>query len=91
MITKEQYRKAKKIVEAYDEQLRIADVMRRKRIKEEQVEREHKCNGDHDYISRGKWTSGMVCQDCGKTIDQFITHNVPRIWFVRFKTLKRPK
>lgn len=68
MITEEQYKEAKKIVEAYDEQLRIANVVRSKRLKEEQLEREKKC-GDHYYLPRGKWQSGMMCQDCGKTID----------------------
>ena len=67
MITEEQYKEAKKIVEAYDEQLRITNVVRSKRLKEEQLEREQKC-GDHYYLPRGKWQSGMVCQDCGKTI-----------------------
>lgn len=74
MITEEKYLEAKKIVEAYDEQLRIANVVRSKLLKEEQLKREQEC-GDHYYLPRGKWQSGMVCQDCGKTIDQFITHN----------------
>jgi cephalosporin-C deacetylase-like acetyl esterase len=49
-------------------QLLQANVVRSKRLKEEQLEREQKC-GDHYYLPRGKWQSGMVCQDCGKTID----------------------
>lgn len=74
MITEEQYKEAKKIMEAYDEQLRTANVVRSKQLKEEQLKKEQEC-GDHYYLPRGKWQSGMVCQDCGKTIDQFITHN----------------
>jgi DNA polymerase elongation subunit (family B) len=68
MISKEQYNEAKKIVEAYDEQLRIANVMRSELMAEKQIEREAKC-GDHYYLPRGKWQSGMQCQDCGKVID----------------------
>ena len=74
MIAKEKYLEAIKIVEDYREQLRIANVVRSKRLKEEQLKREEEC-GEHYYIQNGKWQSGMRCQDCGKTIDQFITHN----------------
>jgi hypothetical protein len=68
MITKEKYLKAKKIVEDYNEQLRISGVVRSKRIKEEQAIREKECS-EHYYLPRGKWQSGVQCQDCGKVID----------------------
>jgi hypothetical protein len=68
MITEEKYLEAKKIVEAYNEQLRIANVVRSKRMREEQLKREEEC-GDHYYLPIGKWSSGMRCQDCGKTIN----------------------
>jgi len=68
MIAKEKYLEAIKIVEDYREQLRIANVVRSKRLKEEQLKREEEC-GEHYYIQNGKWQSGMRCQDCGKTID----------------------
>tara|TARA_R110000851_G_C12718210_1_gene528158 strand:+ start:347 stop:553 length:207 start_codon:yes stop_codon:yes gene_type:complete len=68
MIKEEQYKQAKKIIEAYEEQLRIDNVFRNKRLKEDQLKREEEC-GDHHYLPRGKWQSGMMCQDCGKTID----------------------
>lgn len=67
MITEETYLEAKKIVDAYNEQLRIADVMSSKLMAENQKERESKC-GEHYYLPRGKWQSGVECQDCGKVI-----------------------
>jgi hypothetical protein len=67
MITKEEYNKAKRVVENYEEQLRIDDVMRSKKLKEEQVKRELDCK-EHYYLPDGKWTSTRSCQDCGKTI-----------------------
>ena len=67
MITEETYLEAKKIVDAYNEQLRIADVMRSKLMAEKQKEREAKC-GEHYYLQRGKWQSGMECQDCGNEV-----------------------
>lgn len=33
-----------------------------------QALKEKEC-GDHYYIERGKWQSGMICQDCGKIIE----------------------
>lgn len=75
MITEEQYKEAKKIVEGYDEQLRIANVVRSKRLKEEQLKREEECGKSkfgHEYRSSGgKWSpqGQMTCIDCGKTID----------------------
>jgi len=68
MITEKEYLEAQKIVDAYKEQLRIADVMRSKLMAEKQKEREAKC-GEHYYLPIGKWQSGMECQDCGKVID----------------------
>lgn len=68
MVTEEQYKEAKKMVETYDEQLRIANVVRSKRLKEEQLKREQECD-EHYYLPNGKWSSTRSCQFCGKTID----------------------
>lgn len=62
MITEKEYLEAQKIVDAYKEQLR------NELMAEKQKERETKC-GEHYYLPRGKWQSGMECQYCGKVID----------------------
>lgn len=67
MITEETYLEAKRIVDAYKEQLRIADVMRSNMLAEAQKKREAECL-EHYFISDGKWTSTRTCQDCGKRI-----------------------
>ena len=67
MITEKKYLEAKKVIEEYSEQLRVSIILDNKRLKEQQAIREKKCS-DHYYVPRGKWQSGMVCQDCGKII-----------------------
>lgn len=67
MITEETYLEAKKIVDTYNEQLRIADVMRSKLMAEAQKKREDEC-GEHYFLDDGKWTSTRSCQFCGKRI-----------------------
>lgn len=67
MITEKTYLEAQKIVDAYNEQLRIADVMRSKLMAEAQKKREDECD-DHYFIENGKWSSTRTCQDCGKRI-----------------------
>jgi hypothetical protein len=67
MITKNEYLKAKKIVDDYKEQLRIAEVMRAEKLAEEQRKREVDC-GEHYYLDGPKWTSYRQCQFCGKKI-----------------------
>lgn len=74
MITEKEYLEAQKIVDAYKEQLRIADVMRSKLLQEEREKKYKWCeeNGGHEYRSSGgKWSSAtqMSCISCGKTID----------------------
>jgi len=74
MITEKEYLEAQKIVDAYKEQLRIADVMRSKLLQEEREKKYKWCkeNGGHEYrSSSGKWSSvtQMTCISCGKTID----------------------
>jgi len=66
VITEKSYLEAQKIVDAYKEQLRIADVMRINSLKEAQFKREQECR-DHYYIlSNDRYSSDMTCQDCGK-------------------------
>ena len=75
MITENEYLEAKKIVEAYDEQLRIANVVHSKWLKDKQLKREQECAKSkfgHEYLSSGgNWSpqGQMTCIDCGKTID----------------------
>jgi len=74
MITEEEYNKAKDVVNDYEEQLRIDDVMRREERKKAQKKREDECGKSkfgHDYRSSGgKWSSScqQSCVDCGKTL-----------------------
>ncbi len=71
MIKKQEYLKAKKIVDAYNEQLRVIENIRIEQLKEKQFKREEECE-DHYYLpSGGKWSPiGQIsCQYCGKTIE----------------------
>lgn len=61
----ENYLEMKSQVKKYND---IHNVVRSQRLKEDQIKREQEC-GDHYYLPRGKWQSGMFCKDCGKTID----------------------
>jgi hypothetical protein len=59
--TEKEYLEAQKIVDAYKEQLRIADVMRSKLLQEEREKKYKWCeeNGGHEYRSSGgKWGLG---------------------------------
>ena len=70
MIQEKDYLEAKKIVEAYEEQLKQALVISSKQKELEQKKREDEC-GEHYYISSGgKWSSQgqMICCHCGHTI-----------------------
>lgn len=74
MITENEYLEAQKIVDAYKEQLRIADVMRSKLLQEEREKKYKWCeeNGGHEYREDTyKWgsTTRVSCISCGKTID----------------------
>ena len=71
MITKEEYLKAKKVINDYKEQLRKADVMRSEILKKEQRIREENCE-DHEYEDASyKWGSPtrMKCINCDKIIN----------------------
>jgi len=74
MITEKEYLEAKNIVEAYDEQLRIDNLVRSKRLEEEQCKIEEQCvkDGGHEYRpNTHKYGSptAVQCIDCGKYID----------------------
>ena len=73
MITEKEYLEAQKIVDAYKEQLRIADVMRSKLLQEEREKKYKWCaeNVGHEYRSSGGKLSSstqMSCISCGKII-----------------------
>ena len=67
MKTAKEYLEAQKIVATYNEQLRIADIVRSKLMADAQKKREDEC-GEHYFTEDGKWTSTRSCQDCGKRI-----------------------
>lgn len=68
MITEEQYKKALQVIDAYNMQSDQARQKQEQTMALAQKERENNCL-EHIFIERGKWTSGMMCQDCGKIID----------------------
>ena len=68
IITEKEYLEAQKIVDAYKEQMKFAKEVLKEHLDEKQRKREENC-GDHYYIPKGIWQSGMRCQDCGKEID----------------------
>lgn len=74
MITETEYLKAKKIVDEYNEQQKIAFEKSRKLFQEEIEKKYLWCekNGGHEFRSSGgKYSSAtqVSCISCGKTID----------------------
>lgn len=69
MVTEQEYLKAKKVVEDYNEQVRISNIAHNEKIKKEQLKREEEC-GEHYYVpDKHKYATTSSCTFCGKTIE----------------------
>jgi ABC-type Zn uptake system ZnuABC Zn-binding protein ZnuA len=71
MISEEEYNNAKKIIDIYEEQLRLAETKRIQLLELEQRKREEDCE-EHEYRPDNHvWGSlRMKCCNCGKVIER---------------------